>query len=139
LSPVLARRLELYIAKKGLQDAGLLADFMTNIVEASLEEKLQVLAALDVKERLEKAVALLQRQIGNIKNNVSITTFTSSSIPTNLDLDQMNKINNQRARRAAMSALPPGMPGMGGPQDDEQEPLAYHRRLQKSPIESSKG
>ncbi|KAH8593412.1 ATP-dependent protease-like protein la [Bisporella sp. PMI_857] len=122
LSPVLARRLELYIAKKGLQDAGLLADFMTNIVEASLEEKLQVLAALDVKERLEKAVALLQRQIGNIKNNVSITTFTSSSIPTNLDLDQMNKINNQRARRAAMSALPPGMPGMGGPQDDEQEP-----------------
>lgn len=48
---MLTRRLELFIAKKGIQDAGTLADFMTNIVEASLEEKLQVLAALDIKTR----------------------------------------------------------------------------------------
>lgn len=119
LSPILARRLELYIAKKGLQDAGLLADFMANIVEASLEEKLEILAALEVKDRLEKAIAILQRQVGNIKNNVSITTFTSSSIPPNIDLDQMNKMNGQRARRPGISGMP--LPGMGGP-EDEQEP-----------------
>jgi len=71
----------LFIARKSIQDAGVLADFMTNIIEASLEEKLQVLAALDVKERLEKAIALLQRQVGNIKNNVSVTTITSTTIP----------------------------------------------------------
>ncbi|KAG9234039.1 ATP-dependent protease-like protein la [Amylocarpus encephaloides] len=122
LSPILARRLELFIAKKSIQDAGILADFMTNIVEASFEEKLQVLAALDVKERLEKAIALLQRQVGNIKNNVSITTFTSTSFPANIDLDQMNKIN-VRSRRPGMAGIPlPGMGGMGGPPEDEQEP-----------------
>jgi ATP-dependent Lon protease len=115
LSPVLARRLELYIAKKSLQDAGLLADFMANIVEASLEEKLEILAALETKDRLEKAITLLQRQVANIKNNVSITTFTSRSIPTNIDLDQMNQNNSLRARRSAMSGLP-----LSG--NDEEEP-----------------
>ena len=119
LSPILARRLELFIAKKGIQDAGILADFMVNIVEASFEEKLEVLAALDVKDRLEKAIALLQRQVDNIKNNVRITTFTSASLPANIDLDQMNKINAQRSRRPGMT-MPPGM--MGGQPDDEQEP-----------------
>lgn len=120
---MLARRLELYIAKKGLQDAGVLADFMTNIVEASLEEKLGVLAALDVKDRLEKAIALLQRQVGNIKNNVSITTIASTGIPANIDLDQMNRINNQRIRRPGMSGMPlPGVGGMGPPSDEDQEP-----------------
>lgn len=119
LSPILARRLELYIAKKSLQDAGLLADFMANIVEASLEEKLEILAALEVKDRLEKAIALLQRQVGNIKNNVSITTFTSSSIPPNIDLDQVNKMNGQRARRPGISGMP-NLPGMGGPEDDQE-------------------
>ena len=122
LSPILARRLELFIAKKGIQDAGVLADFMANIVEASLEEKLEILAALDVKDRLEKAIALLQRQVGNIKNNVSITTISSTSIPANIDLDQMNRLNNQRMRRAAAAGMPPGMSGLGGSPDDEQEP-----------------
>ena len=98
---------------------------MANIVEASLEEKLEILAALDVKNRLEKAIALLQRQVGNIKNNVSITTITSTSIPANIDLDQMNRLNNQRTRRVGMvpgMPLPPGMSGIGGSPDDEQEP-----------------
>jgi ATP-dependent Lon protease len=93
---------------------------MANIVEASLEEKLEILAALEVKDRLEKAIALLQRQVGNIKNNVSITTFTSTSIPANIDLDQMNRMNSQRARRPGMSGMP--LPGMGGALEDEQEP-----------------
>jgi ATP-dependent Lon protease len=115
--------LELFIGRKSIQDAGLLADFMANIVESSLEEKLEILAALDVKERLEKSIALLQRQVGNIKSNVSITTISSTSIPATLDLDQMNRVQNQRMRRPGMAGmpLPPGMGGMGG-QDDEQEP-----------------
>ncbi|KAE9371211.1 ATP-dependent protease-like protein la [Stipitochalara longipes BDJ] len=120
LSPILARRLEQFIARKALQDAGILADFMANIVEASLEEKLQVLAAIDIKERLERAIELLQRQVGNIKNNVSITTFTSTTIPSNIDLDKMNQINSQRMRRPGISGMP-GMAGMGPP-EDEQEP-----------------
>jgi ATP-dependent Lon protease len=101
-----------------------LADFMANIVEASLEEKLQILAALDVKDRIEKVVALLQRQVDDLKNSVSVASFTSSSIPSNIDLDQMTKLNGRRTRRPGISGapLPPGMGGRGGPADDEQEP-----------------
>lgn len=93
---------------------------MANVVEASLEDKLQILAALDVRDRVEKAIELLQRQVGNIKNNVSITTFTSTTMPANLDLDQMSKLQAQRARRPGLSGmtLPPDM---GGP-EDEKEP-----------------
>jgi ATP-dependent Lon protease len=93
---------------------------MANIVEASFEEKLQVLAALSIKDRLEKAIELLQRQVGNFKKNVSITAISSSSIPSHIDGDQMNKFNTQRARRTGMSGMP--FPGMGGPPDDDQEP-----------------
>lgn len=125
LSPILARRLELFIAKKDIHDAGLLADFMSNIVEATLEEKLQVLAALDIKTRIEKTIYLLTRQVGNIKSNVKITSFQTST--QNLDLDQMSKLNKERARRAMggmgfpLGSMP-GMPSMvGGPGDDSQE------------------
>jgi len=120
LSPISTRRLELHIAKKGIQDAGILADFMTNIVEASLDEKLQVLAALDIKRRLEKAIELLQRQVSSVKNNVNITSFTTTRIPANIEPDQIDKLISQR-RRPGM-ALPPGMAGMPGAPEDEQEP-----------------
>jgi ATP-dependent Lon protease len=125
LSPILARRLELFIAKKDIHDAGLLADFMSNVVEATLEEKLQILAALDIKTRVEKAIDLLTRQVGKIKSNVKIASFQTST--ENLDLDQMSKINKERARRGMGGmGFPPGfMPGMpsmaGGPGDDSQE------------------
>ena len=92
---------------------------MTNLIEASFEEKLEVLAALDVKERLEKAIALLQRQVGNIKNNVSFTTITSTTLPVNIDVDQMRQ-QPQRMRRPGMAGLPIP-PGMGGAQDEEQD------------------
>lgn len=121
LSPVLARRMEVFIGRKGIQEAGVLADFMTNIIEASHEEKLEVLAALDVKERLEKAIVLLQRQVGNIKGNVNITTITSTSLPVSIDVDGMRSQNQQRMRRPGMAGLPLP-PGMAGGQDEEQEP-----------------
>jgi ATP-dependent Lon protease len=105
-----------------VQDAGRLADFMANIVEGSLEEKLQILAALDVTDRIEKVIALLQRQVDDLKNSVSIATTTGSGSPTNIDLGQITKLNGRRTRRPGISGLPPGMGGRGGPGDDEQEP-----------------
>ncbi|KAI1007447.1 Lon protease 2, peroxisomal [Podosphaera aphanis] len=114
LSPILSRRLELYIARKGLLEAGVLADFMTNIIETSIEEKLRVLAAVDVKSRIDKANKLLQRQISNIKNNISITTFSSSSLPSNVDWEQVKK----RGRSRIISNLPISQ-GMGMNEDDQ--------------------
>ncbi|KAI9736425.1 MAG: hypothetical protein M1818_006159 [Claussenomyces sp. TS43310] len=133
LSPILARRLELFIARKDIHDAGLLADFMANLVEASLEEKLQVLSALDTKTRLEKAIELLARQVGSIKGNVKITSFSSTSFPpANVDLDEMSKINKNRLRGPGLP-MSSGMSGMppGGSPGDEQEPNEIDELKQK--------
>jgi len=93
-------------------------------VETSHEEKLEVLAALDVKVRITKVIELLERQVGGIKNNFKITTF--ASIPVQI-LDRLNenpsrRQQNQFPNMPGMSFVPPQgqMPG-GNDQDGEQE------------------
>lgn len=127
LSPLLARRLELYVSKKGLADAGVLADFMTNVVEASLEEKLRVLAALDVKERLNQVIELLSRQIQGMKGNVKITTITST-IPTNqgLNINNISRKDRDALISRAMGGFGAFNPGFSAPgagdQGGDEEP-----------------
>jgi len=60
LSPILARRLELYIVRKDLQEAGILADFMTNIIDCTHEDKLRILSALPVQERLVRITEIAE-------------------------------------------------------------------------------
>lgn len=116
LSPILARRLELYVSKKGLADAGLLADFMTNIVEASLEEKLRVLAALDVKDRLNQVIELLSRQIQGMKGSVKITAITST-IPSNqgLSINNISRKDRDALISRAMNSFGGFNPGFSAP------------------------
>ncbi|KAL2262678.1 hypothetical protein VTK26DRAFT_500 [Humicola hyalothermophila] len=132
LSPVLARRLDLFIARQ--KDPGALADFMANVVESSYEEKLQVLALLDLKDRIAKVIELLERQLGNIKNSMKITTLTTTTLPF-LDPDS-GKQDIEKVWRPTKVKLPikigpsgtripfpppRGQQG-GGDSDDEQEP-----------------
>ena len=116
LSPLLARRLELYVSKKGLTDSGILADFMTNIVEASLEEKLRVLAALEVKDRLNMVVELLSRQIQGMKGTVKITAITST-IPANqgLNINNISRKDRDILLRRAMNGFGGFNPGFSAP------------------------
>jgi ATP-dependent Lon protease len=120
LSPLLARRLELYIAKKDIQDAGLLADFMSNVVEATFEEKLQILASVDVKSRLEKAIELLSRQVGQIKGNVKITVNTSN-LPTGLDISSLTSKQRAALARSRGNSLGGAGPSGGSGEEEEQE------------------
>lgn len=116
LSPLLARRLELYVSKKGLADAGVLADFMTNIVEASLEEKLRVLAAMDVKDRLNQVIELLSRQIQGMKGSVKITAITST-IPSNqgLNINNISRKDRDALISRAMNNFGGFNPGFSAP------------------------
>ncbi|KAL2023413.1 hypothetical protein VTK56DRAFT_2770 [Thermocarpiscus australiensis] len=135
LSPLLARRLDLFITKQ--KQPGALADFMANIVECSYEEKLQVLTLLDVKERVARVIELLDRQVGNIKNSMKITTITATTVPI-IDPDsakrEIEKIWRPDKARPPIKAGTPGVgipfpppPGFmgqrgGGNSEDEQEP-----------------
>ena len=132
LSPILARRLELYIVRKNLQEAGVLADFMTNIVDCTHEDKLRILSALAVKDRLDRIIEVLQRQIGNIQGNSRIMSITTT-VPQNgvMDPDLLSRLRQDpRMRRIGNgqvpgNGMPPGFGGGGGigdqVGDDEEE------------------
>lgn len=127
LSPLIVRRFELFIAKKDLSQAGQLADFMTDIVEASFEEKLRILSTLDLHERLERVLALLNKQISGINGNIKITSVTSTTLPNlGVDISDLNQSQREALARRAMSGLngmtPPGVPGQGrGESEDDNE------------------
>lgn len=146
LSPILARRLELFIGKKDFSEAGVLADFMTNVVETNLEEKLRVLSAIDVRERIERVNEILTKHINGIKGNVRITSLTSTTLPPNA-YDIMNLPKEQRdalLRRKPSSMppgqTPPGMSGFGAAEEGANEIDELKKRLDdaKLPAEAKK-
>lgn len=105
--------------RRELKEAGLLADFMANLLDGTHEEKLGILAALDIKVRLTKVIELLERQVGGIKNNFKITTFTT--VPVQI-IDRLNENPTRRPNTmppmAGMGLLPP--PG-GNDQNEDQD------------------
>ncbi|KAH0277088.1 ATP-dependent protease-like protein La, partial [Aureobasidium melanogenum] len=125
LSPLLARRLELFIVRKDLQEAGVLADFMTNIIECSHEDKLRIVSALPLKLRLERAVDLLQRNVSSIQGNNRIMSIRSADSDSDGDSDQAARMRRQQLLKrfgGGMAGGRPGSPmGLGKP-DDEEEP-----------------
>lgn len=141
LSPAVTKRLEMLIIRRELKEAGLLADFMANLLDGTHEEKLGVLAALDTKVRLTKVIELLDRQVGGIKNNFKITTFTT--VPVQI-IDRLNENPTRRPGTmppmAGMGLLPP--PG-GNDQNEDQDAneldeLKKKLQAAKLPQEASK-
>ncbi|XTI83508.1 ATP-dependent protease-like protein La [Cenococcum geophilum] len=110
LSPIVARRLELYIARKNIGEAGSLADFMANVVDCTHEEKLRILAALDVKDRLERVIEVLQRQIQGIQGSTRITVSSSTSPSGTFDIDRLRKLQQEALLRRGTNGLPGGIP-----------------------------
>ncbi|KAL7938194.1 ATP-dependent protease La [Trichoderma chlorosporum] len=134
LSPAVTKRLEMLIIRRELKEAGMLADFMANLLDATHEEKLGVLAALDTKVRLTKVIELLERQVGGIKNNFKITTFTT--VPVQI-IDRLNENPSKRP-----NTMPP-MPGMGflpppGGNDQNEDQEASELDELKKKLQASK-
>ena len=106
ISPFLARRLEVFVAKKEVDQAGILADFMCNLVETTAVEKLQILAAWGIDARLERVIEILKRQVEGIRGSVKIASLTSTSFPAGMDIDSLNKKQRDMlSRRNPLSAL----------------------------------
>jgi ATP-dependent Lon protease len=136
---MVVRRVELFIAKKDLSQAGSLADFMTDIVEATFEEKLRILGTLDIGLRLERVLELLNKQISGIKGNVKITAITSTTVPSSMGLDLNNLDQRQRdalAKRALSGMMPPGIGGAGGSNDEEENEVNEVEELRQKLAEA---
>ena len=129
LSPLLAHRIAAFVDKKELAEAGILADFMASVVGASSEQKLRVLSALKIKDRLERVNELLARQIQGMKRNTRVTTITSTSIPAfGIDINNLGRKDRESIIRRSLGSMggwqgPPGFSGATGPNgggDDEE-------------------
>ena len=132
LSPMLARRIEMYIAKKDISEAGSLADFAANLVEASLEEKLNILAAKDIKLRLEKVIELLNTQVSQIKSNIKITSMTSTgALPS---LDPLNRHERQMSKLPKGFSLDPRRRPPGGSEDEPNEADELAQKLEEAKL-----
>ncbi|KAF1841283.1 ATP-dependent protease La [Cucurbitaria berberidis CBS 394.84] len=127
LSPIVARRLELYITRKDLSEAGSLADFMANVVDCTHEEKLRVLASVDPRERVDRVIEILQRQISNIQGSTRITVTTTQLPSGSFDIDQLRRLQQEalvrrgKAGNGLPSGFPGGFPGGGQQQAGEEE------------------
>ena len=132
LPAMLGARLGRYIERQEVVNAGSLADIMTNLVDSSFEEKLKVLAAWDLKPRIEKALELLSRQLATTTGGFKLISITSTNVPS----DESDSGNDGfptdlfRGRRPGMwtgssnprPTFPPGFGPTGAPggsRDDE--------------------
>ncbi|KAK7997960.1 hypothetical protein PG989_006000 [Apiospora arundinis] len=145
LNPLLTRRLGMLISNKTPAEGGALADFMMNILDASPEDKLQVLAATDAQDRIQKVVALLERQINDMKGNIKITAVSSTSVVPVTNRENADKNGNKRGtRKGSVSTLNINslLGGMGGKGDqsesDDLEELSKKIESAKLPPEAAK-
>ncbi|KAL9599463.1 MAG: hypothetical protein Q9219_003802 [cf. Caloplaca sp. 3 TL-2023] len=128
MSPLLSRRLQLYIARKGIREAGILADFLTGMTDATLEERLRVLSANNIKEKLARVTDIFTRQIEDLQGNIKITAISTTFPAQGLDINSLNRKQRDALIRRSMSnpgSLPtsgfvPMGSGEGG--DGEEEP-----------------
>lgn len=132
LPPLVARRLEVMIAKRDLSDAGSLADFMVSAVETKLSVRLKFLAATDVPGRLELAVQILKRQIEKIKATTHKRGLTPLMPPPGQP--QIIVVNGRKVPGTGRPRR--GLGGSGDGQDDadgENEELEeLSKRLQEA-------
>ena len=141
LSPLMARRLELFIMKKDFSQAGALADFGANMVECDFAEKLRVLASLDAKARVHSVLELVQRHVASVKQRFNITTVASDTSPSNfgVDISALNPKQRQALLKRAMMGLagsntPRTMGNDPGEDGDNNETDELKRRVKKAEL-----
>jgi ATP-dependent Lon protease len=122
ITPMLARRLEQYITRKDLSEAGEVADFMASVLESTQEEKLQILSCLDVPKRLEMVIDILQKQISNIQGNGRVITVSTTNTINGIDMDRLKRLsNNLGPANLPPIGVPPNFQQGGDEQSDVEE------------------
>jgi ATP-dependent Lon protease len=128
LSPVLAGQLLVIIMRKEPKDAARLADFMANVLNPTYDEKLQLLAAVNVKTRMQLVIELLQRETSELSSAMNITTLTTVAPQP---LTWKNRPSGSVGTGAPLTSLlaPPGF--APGGMDDSKGPSELEILQQK--------
>ena len=125
--------------RKEPKDAARLADFMANILNPTYDEKLQILAAVNVKTRLQLVIELLQRETSELSNVMNITSLTVAPQPINRKNRPVGSVSSVSPLTSILA--PPGF-GPGGSDDSkgpsELEILQQNLDAAKLPPEARK-
>lgn len=121
----------------------MLTDFIPDAFGVKFEDKLRILASLDVKERLERAIQMLSSILdGMKKNNIKITTLTGFEVPSEESIvrnnDRPNRIFRMRRGTNGIGNWL-GAPGFGGTNgqgmnDTLDEIAELKRKLQEAKL-----
>lgn len=115
---LIAKRLEMFIDRKTSHDAGSLADFFVSAIDTTFHEKLEILEATDVRERLERAVDIVQRKVSSLREAMKDVPDLVS-----LEQDRDRRLRQMvlRKRRPSGSFFAPPGDGDGNAEQPEEE------------------
>lgn len=112
IAALFPHRLEMLMQSKNLEQAGVLADCMTDVANATLEEKLLILSTLDIKKKVIIVSEVLSRLVLRIKigSKIRRTSFPNDG----MDVGNISRLNRESMLRRAMSGIG-GWAGSGPP------------------------
>ena len=119
---------ELGSVVKSIDDPGVLADMVVSHLNVSVQEKQSVLEALDVKERLEKALKILSQQLEILELGHKIQVQVR---------DQMDKAQKEFFLREQLKVIKKEL-GEGGDVPDEIEELRKKLKAKNLPEQALK-
>ncbi len=132
LSPLLARRLDLYLSRKDVSEAGDVADFLASLLEGNLENKLQVLVSTSVNKRLDLVVEMIQAQITALQKNGRTITITSSN--SGIDMEKLKQLQT-RLNPLGMPSSNGASSGLPSSGSDEQNDIdELKRKLEEAKL-----
>lgn len=138
---MITRRMEGLITGKNVEDAGELADLMADLAGATFEEKLHILSAFDIIDRLKRVTAAMHRIIQGMKANFNIASSLSKSIPPN-DGIVITKIERFKPVQQVLNGIsgfgmPPGFPPSRGGGSGEPDDIGELKlKLEKAKLSS---
>lgn len=136
---MITRRMEGLITGKNIEDDGELADLMADLAGATFEEKLHILSAFDIIDRLKRITAALHRIIQGMKANFNIASSLSKSIPPNdgIVITKIERFNpvQQTLNGITGIGMPPGFPpSRGGGSSEPDEIGELKLKLEKAKL-----
>jgi ATP-dependent Lon protease len=110
---------ELVAQLDAMETPGALADFVAGHIDASLEDKSRILAAVDAKERLREVLKLVTRRLEVLKVRDKINTQVK---------DEMGKTQREHVLRQQMKAIQEEL--NGGPDDGDGDLEELAKRIE---------
>ena len=132
---------EMAAAIESLESPSALADFIAGVMDAKPAEKQEVLETIDIRERLDKVLALLAQRIEVLKLSKQISDQTQQSLSSqqreHILREQLRAIQKELGegdeKSGEIAGLREGVEKAGMPKEAEEQAKKELKRLERMP------